>query len=513
MTQEEPASTARELTRGSRLARNVALNVGGSVLPVVAALVAVPILVRYLGDARFGVMALAWTALGYFTLFDLGIGRAVTHAVADRLGRGREREIGPLIWNSLLTIFPIGMLGGTLLYLLAPWLAGILSLRPDLERETVASFRVLALAVPFATASGALRGALEAHQFFGLVNALRIPLGLLTFIGPLATLPFSRSLLPPMIVLSVGRAALTIAHYVVVARAIPGFREASRGPDGAIARALLRLGGWMQVSHVVSPLMVTLDRFVIGAVLGAGFVTYYFAPQELVTKLWAFNIAVLPVFFSAVSATSSRDAERSAVLFDKLLRVTLALLFLPALMLVCLAPDILRLWLGPAFALQSRLVMQLLTIAVFVNCFAQGAMALIQGLGRPDLTAKCHLVELPFYALLLWLLLPRYGIVGAAIAWSVRTIADTVILLATCRVLLPSARPVVMRMSGWLLATSGLLALGAILAGEVASPLRFALVALAIPAWLYACWSALITPAERSLPMKSLIAAWRPERA
>ena len=72
---------------------------------------------------------------------------------------------------------------------------------------------------------------------------------------------------------------------------------------------------------------------------------YYFAPQELVTKLWAFNIAVLPVFFSAVSTTRTRDAERTARLFDKLMRVTLALLFLPAMLLVCLAPDILRLWL------------------------------------------------------------------------------------------------------------------------------------------------------------------------
>src|SRR6185295_477413 len=76
------------LTSGTLLARNVLLNLVGWVLPALVALVAVPILVRGLGDARFGVLALAWTAIGYFSLFDLGIGRALTHAVADRIGGG-----------------------------------------------------------------------------------------------------------------------------------------------------------------------------------------------------------------------------------------------------------------------------------------------------------------------------------------------------------------------------------------------------------------------------------------
>src|SRR5687767_6856813 len=102
----------RSLTRGSLLARNVALNLAGSALPAIAALVAVPILVRTLGDVRFSVLVLAWTTLGYFSLFDLGIGRAVTHAVADRMGSDREHEIGTAIWTSLLILAPIGVLSG-----------------------------------------------------------------------------------------------------------------------------------------------------------------------------------------------------------------------------------------------------------------------------------------------------------------------------------------------------------------------------------------------------------------
>lgn len=504
----EAGKNTRERTRGAVLGRSVAFNIAGSALPGIVALIAVPVLVKYLGADRFGVMALAWTALGYFSFFDLGIGRAVTHAIADRLGDGRDEEIGSVIWTSLAATIPVGIVGGVLLYILAPALVQLLQLAPALQGEAVTSFRVLAFAVPFATASGALRGALEAHQYFGLVNALRAPLGLITFAGPLLTLPFSRSLVPAMVVLSAGRAILALAHYAAVARSIRSLQP--RGFSRAIAADLVRVGGWLQVSYIVSPLMATLDRFVVGGVLGASFVAYYVAPQELVTKLWTLNLAVLPVFFSAVATTSTRDPERTTLLFDRVLRVTLTLLFLPTLVLVGLAPDILRIWLGATFEAQSTVVMQLIAIAVFLNCLGQGAQTLIQGLGRPDLTAKYHLVELPFYALALWWLLPRYGLVGAAIAWSARTILDTVALMITCPLLLDGSRRVVWRIGAWMAITGVALGVAALAA---TTELRLPIVALAVPVWIYVCWRMLITPEERALPLRSLIAALRPGRA
>jgi O-antigen/teichoic acid export membrane protein len=509
-TPDAPVEGTKSLTRGGLLARNVALNVAGTVIPALLALVAVPILVRAFGDARFGILALAWTALGYFSLFDLGIARAVTHAVADSLGDGRRHEVGTVIWTSLALLLPVGIIAGGVLYLVAPAISSMLNLPPDVHDEATASFRFLAFAVPFASASGALRGALEGQQSFGLVNALRVPLGLLTFLAPLVSLQFSRSLVPAIAILAIGRAVLCIAHVVAVAKAVPAFRSETAKWSGLIARRLLAMGGWMQVTHLVSPLMATLDRFVVGAVLGVGLVTYYVAPQELVTKMWLFNIAVLPVFFSAVSTTGTRDPERTTALFDKLLRLTLALIFLPTFLIVSLAPDILRLWLGQAFAEQSTVVMQVLAIAVFVNCLGQVALSLIQALGRADLSAKYHLAELPIYAAMLWFLLPRYGIIGAAIAWSARTIGDTIVLLATCPVLLRRTGATVGRLAAWLTATTAILVAAAFLSE---SSTRYAVAVVAIPMWLALSWRVLLTREERALPLQAFSAAWRTGQA
>jgi O-antigen/teichoic acid export membrane protein len=492
------------LTSGSLLARNVGMNLIGWGLPAIAALVALPILVRALGDARFGALTLVWTAIGYFSLFDLGIARALTHAVADRFGRQQEHEIGAITWTALGVIIPLGVAGGVVLYVVSPFLANTLLRVPgELRVETATAFRVLAVAIPFTVATAALRGVLEASQRFGVVNALRIPYGLLTFLGPLATIPFSRSLVPAVAVLAGGRMLLFVAHLIACVRVAPGLKVV-RWSRAQIA-PLVHFGGWMTVSNVVHPFMNTLDRFVVGAVIGVSLVTYYATPHELVTKMWLFTAALLPVFFPAFTTSVASDPLRAASLFDRVLRTTFAALFLPTLAMVVLAREILGIWLGPAFATQSGGVMQILAVAIFVNTLGQCALTLIQALGRPDLTGKYHMAELPVYALLLWWLLPRYGIVGVAVAWAIRAIGDSILLLLTCPVLLPQARRAVQRIFVWLgIAVPTLIALALI----PSSTARLSIFAIAAPAWLGVCWWWILTPVERSAPMRALSIAF-----
>ncbi len=73
--------TAPKLTHGL-LAGNGMLNLVGQVLPLAIGLVVIPILVRDLGVERFGVLALIWLIVGYFSLFDFGLGKAITLVVA-----------------------------------------------------------------------------------------------------------------------------------------------------------------------------------------------------------------------------------------------------------------------------------------------------------------------------------------------------------------------------------------------------------------------------------------------
>lgn len=412
------------------LARNTVFNVAGQGLPMVAALVSIPVLIRHLGAPRFGVLTLAWAAIGYFSLFDLGLGRALTQAVAARLGsRSGLAELPVVSWTALFVMTVFGAIGGLLLALLSPWLVrGILHIPAALQAESLGAFYLLSFSMPAVVLTAGLRGLLEAHQDFGMATALRVPLALFTFIAPLCVLPFSLSLVPIVGVLVAGRVLTWVAHLWVCVKRYE-YLQHRPSPRWAAVAPLMRLGGWMTASNIASPVMVYLDRFFIGATLAMTAVAHYVTPYEIVTKLLIFPNAMISVVFPAFAATYVDNPQRTALLFERSLRILVLLTFPLLLVVILFAREGLTLWVGAPFAAASAPVLRWLAVGIFANSVAQAPFAMLQGTGRPDLTAKLHLVELPLYIAALAALAHGYGIVGVAIAWTLRVTLDAAAML------------------------------------------------------------------------------------
>ncbi len=434
-----------ELTRGRRLARNTILNLIGLGAPLVVAIFAIPFLIDGLGTDRFGILTLVWAAIGYFGLFDLGLGRALTQIVAKKLGTDREQEIPTLVWTALFAMLVVGLLGSAVVFLFSRWLVmTTLKIPPVLQSETLYVFYLVALSIPVVVTTAGLRGVLDAHQRFGLTNSVRIPMGVLIFLGPLLVLPFSRNLFSVVAVLIVIRVIAWVAYLILCFYVVPALR-CGVVVKGSMLRPLIRFGTWMTVTNIVGPLMVYLDRFLIGAVLSVAAVAYYATPYEVVTKLWIIPVAVVGVLFPAFSTSFVQDRGRTSLLFDRGTKYVFLALFPLTLLIVTLAYEGLDLWLGGEFAQNSTCVVQWLAVGVFINSLAHVAFSLVQGVGRPDITAKLHLVELPFYLISLWWLVAAYGIEGAAIAWVVRIVIDAIFLFGIARRLLPTRESITLR--------------------------------------------------------------------
>jgi O-antigen/teichoic acid export membrane protein len=489
-----------KLTRGSALARNTLWNIVGQGAPLLAALVAIPVILRGLGTERFGALSLAWLLIGYFSIFDLGLGRALTKLVAEKLASRHEHEIPALAWTALSLMLGLGILGALLIASSSTWLVSrALRIPPALQDETRFALYVLASSVPFVISTAGLRGLLEAKQRFALVNAVRIPLGVLTFVGPVLVLPFSRSLVPVVGILAVGRLLTWAAHLALCLRVFPALRD-GLALDAALASPLLRLGGWMTVTNVVGPLMVYLDRFLIGGLVTLAAVAHYATPYEIVTKLLLVPSAIAQVLFPAFSASLVGDRPRAALLFDRGVKSVFLSLFPVVLVLVTLAPELLRLWLGNEFARESARVLQWLAVGVFINGLAQVPFALVQGAGRPELTARLHLLELPFYLAAVWWLIRTRGVEGAAIAWTVRAAVDAAVLLVVAERTVP-APPTAKWRAGAFAAALAACGLGSLADGALAKAL---FLTTALAAFAVLSWALVLTTDERFLARKHL---------
>ena len=482
------------------LARNTGLNVAGQALPMVAALVAIPVLIRHLGAPRFGVLTLAWAVIGYFSLFDLGLGRALTQAVAARLGsRSGIAELPVVAWTALLVMTVFGVLGGGVLAMCSPWLVGgLLNIPLELRAESLTAFYLLSVSMPAVVPTAGLRGLLEAHQDFGIATALKIPLALFTFMAPLAVLPFSNSLVPIVVVLVIGRYLTWIAHVIACVKRYDYLRHRP-APRLSVVVPLLRLGGWMTTSNLVSPVMAYLDRFFIGATLAMTAVAHYVTPYEIVSKLLVVPIAMITVVFPAFASTYVDNPHRTTVLFERSLRILVLLTFPLSLVSILFAREGLMIWVGAAFADASAPVLRWLAVGIFANAVAQAPFALLQSTGRPDLTAKLHLIELPLYVASLAWLASTHGIVGVAVAWTLRATFDAVALLAVANQRLQGTRGTI---RPTLIVAAG--ALAALVGACFVEGLMPKVLFLVVTAVTFGAvsWTRMMQPAERAYLME-----------
>ena len=165
MEKSKSTVNASRLTSGKLLARNTIFNLLGHIIPLSVAFFAYPILIKSLGADRFGVLMLIWIVIGYFNLFDFGLGRALTKLVAERLAKVKDgeidKEITSLVWTGLLVMLIFGIVGAIILEVISPWLVNVQLNIPEIYKpETQSAFIVLALSIPVVISTTILRGIL-----------------------------------------------------------------------------------------------------------------------------------------------------------------------------------------------------------------------------------------------------------------------------------------------------------------------------------------------------------------
>jgi O-antigen/teichoic acid export membrane protein len=429
---------------GSVLARNSVWNLLGYGLPLVVALAVIPVLTRELGPARFGVLALAGVVVALVA--EVGFWRAVAKFGAEAVAQGDGPRLGRVVRTTAFAQLALGLLGGVALWLAADWVALQVVSEPRHQAETAGVARVLALMLPLVTLGAGFRAALEAAQRFGLVNLVRVPLNMGTFLLPLAGLLAGWGLVGILWLLLASRAValvlfLALAWRLVAELSPPG--EAVDDPAGAGAAGgrtasvegraatvrILAYGGWTIASSAVSVVLGYLDRFLLAGLVSAAAIGYYTPPLELTTRLLIIPAAavatLLPAFSALVVAGSPEEWSRR---FSQALKVV-ALAIGPVLViLAAFAPEVLGVWVGAEFAAVGALPLRVLALGVFFSALAHILVSLLQGVGRPDLVARVHVVELAIYAPVLWWLIAGWGVVGAAVAWTVRAALDLALL-------------------------------------------------------------------------------------
>ncbi len=399
------------------LRRNTLWNLAGSGLPLLAAACFIPFTLQQLGNEAFGVLTLIWALIGYFSLFDMGVGRALTFELSKLRATNNTLDIAQALRTGLLITFCAGLLGASIMVFLAPMLArSWLKISPALQQDAMLSFLIAAIGVMFSTVTSGLRGALEGLDRFAASNLNRMIFGVCTFLLPALSIYFH------------GNQLWIITLYIVMARLIAVIANivqlrnylifTKTGPLRPHLKPLLNYG-------FISPLMVYGDRFLVGAVVGMAVLPLYAIPQEGLQRLLIIPGAICGALLPKLTALN--PAERVSQYRYHYKRVA-ALMLAICLTAAILAYPLLTWWLSAEFATQALPIVLILSVGIWLNSIALVPYTLLHANGNPKLTALFHLLELVLYILVLWWLATHFGLIGAALAWVFRVLLDLILL-------------------------------------------------------------------------------------
>ncbi|HGM7409463.1 TPA: oligosaccharide flippase family protein [Pseudomonas aeruginosa] len=410
--------------------KNIFWNLLGLGLPLIIAALTVPHLIATVGVERFGFLALSWGLIGYAGILDLGIGRVVTQKLSSIRGSDEEMNSYTIMSTAIRITTIVGGLGFSLIIMFGLLGGGEFFPHKDVSSlELEFSVLLLAFALPLQAISATYRGVNEAYLNFKGINLLRIFLGATNFGGPFLVSFYVKDLHYLVITLVLSR---VLAFFVFRRLAHGALKETlverSCKYDRRQAVELFRFGGWVTISSIINPFLVQSDRFFIGVLLSAAAVTSYVIPYEITIQSMILVGAVSTVAFPSISNLIRTSFAEALECFNKWLLRVLLIMGGGMLCLAFLLPFILKLWVGNYIGDDSISVGRILCLGVFFNALGAMFYSFLHANAKVKETAILHSIELPIFILILIILIPRHGIVGAAVAWSLRTLADTIVL-------------------------------------------------------------------------------------
>lgn len=425
----QPAGAAVALDVGA-LARRSSMSVLGSVFSSVANVALVVAVTRGVDQRTAG---LFFTATSLFLLLEIGCRLGTTTGLVYFIPRyrvtGRAGRLGPLLRTALVPVLVVSVVVGAVLALAAPLFGRLIGGGDSGELDT--SLRVLAAFLPVAALYDSVTAATRGYQDMRptiLVERVGRPLGQVVLVAGAVGLG-SAALLVPAWSLPYLLGLVSVAWSLRrLHRATPGAGPPVR-PPRELSREYWRYTGPRILANVAQIALQRLDIVLVAALRGPRDAAIYAAVTRflVVGQLGsqAVSLAVQPTLAELLA---TKDLRSTKVLYQISTAWLIALTWPLYLLSAVLAPQLVGLF-GSGYATGSRVIV-VLAAAMLVATGCGMVDMLLTMAGKTSWNLGNVLLALSVNIALDLLLIPRYGVMGAAIAWAVAIVLNNLVPLA-----------------------------------------------------------------------------------
>lgn len=385
----------------------------GNATPAIFALLCIPGLLLNLGNELYGYLVLLWAIAGYLGFLDLGIGKSATYKISSDIDN-RQTFFGAAM--SLSAMVSLILMGVVLLsaYLIAYF---------GFSNENISGllFGVVLIITPTVFTS-VIRGSLEGINEFTHSSVNKSIVGSLFFLIPWVVSRYDEPSIENLVAALILARVVGLGHICFYARKSFGFKFVA---DRAIFLQFFNYGSWVSVSNIVGPLMVYGDRFLISLIIGIEKLPIYSIPQEVLQRILIVSGSYANALLPKITVLEKKSL---LAMYNK----TVFYFVLISAPIFCgiyiVLPYFFSTWISESFSIEASGIASVILLGVFLNSIAQITLTFNYACGLTKSVAVLHLVELLFYFIVLYFLLIEFSILGAAMAWTLRVLADLIFM-------------------------------------------------------------------------------------
>ncbi|MDP1729064.1 MAG: oligosaccharide flippase family protein [archaeon] len=406
------------------LARTSIIVLVGVILSKIFSYVYRIIVARYFGPEVYGLFSIATMILGLFvTVFSLGLVDGLLRFISIYRGKDEKEKINYLLKFSLVCLTISGVIAGVLLFAFSNFIA--LNLFRDIALVfylKVFSFLII-LSILLNTCLGILRAYERAgeYSFFQNIsqNAIKIVLlFLFIFLGFNAdnTIIFSFFL---------GVFITLIGAYIFCRKIIAGIfiKSSLKKSEKKEIRSSFFLYCWPIIFlGVISSFFGWIDSFAIGYFMSLEYVGFYNAALPIATLLSVAPDIFMQLFFPMINKGFIGKKYVMIKELSKQVQKWIFIINLPVLLMILIFPGVIINLLFGANYLVAENSLRILAIGLFFMSLSQTSIHLLSMLGKSKIALINVVVCSVINVALNILLIPLYGLVGAALATAISSI-------------------------------------------------------------------------------------------
>jgi O-antigen/teichoic acid export membrane protein len=411
------------LERSVRTARNAVFNAIAFLYPAVLALVTTPLFLHYVSTAAYGIYALAIAFVSILGLLEFGAGMALMKYMPEYLARG-ENEAAVDVMRAGLAFYGLLGLAGALVSASVGvfFIQALSDVPPELGSSARLAFILGGVAFALTVLMNVFGSVLGSLQTFGIATTITVGVSTAATVVTLVLLALGAGLNGIMIGVAL-RPALGLILFAIAARArLPEIRFTPKW-NTDLTRRLVSLSAYIFAGNISGIVLFQFDKFYLGVVSGIALVTFYVVPGALAVRLHAAASSLTSVALPTASALfSSGDLRRVQTLYRRATWLTALFLVSVGTPAVMFAGKILLHWVGLSFEEESSETLQILIATYFVLGLSAAPYWITMAAGRPRSTIVFNLASALINIGFIFLLVPHYGILGAALAYLISVI-------------------------------------------------------------------------------------------